>query len=82
MHRLHCGKLQQGCGGKLHCMSGGGLQRVESFLLHELHRGDLRGHGRGSDLRCVQLWALAGSGGPDRLRKMRDGPKPERHGAE
>ena len=72
----HCGS------GELQQVLGRDLQLHQRFLLHELHRGDLRGHGRGSDLHCVQLWALAGSGGPDRLRKVRDGPKPERHGAE
>ena len=82
MHRLHCGNLQQGGGGKLHCMSGGGLQRIESFLLHELHRGHLRGHSWHDDVHLMQLWTLAAAGGPDVMRQVHGGPEPERHGTE
>ena len=72
----HCGS------GELQQVLGRDLQLHQRFLLHELHRGDLRGHGRGSDLHLMQLRALAASGGPDVMRKVHGGPEPERHGAE
>ena len=67
---------------KLLNVPGRHLQLHERFVVHELLRGHLRGHTGHCHVHLLQLWALAGSGGADRLRKMRDGPKPERHGAE
>ena len=74
--------LQYQGSGELHRVLGRHLQLPQRFLLHELHRGDLRGHGRGSDLHRVHLWALAASGGPDGMRQVHGGPEPERHGSE